>query len=140
MYALEKIYRVTQFYKYKFGAIKEKCGCCNGSGYYDHNGSPECGNCEGTGQSEKQGKKVRDLKNRQKEAMASLRKSFGDNLVEMAKHLQIQTDNKYQVGKVENLSKYNLERLIEAILFQRCESEMNTDRTIKAYYGTNKNF
>lgn len=27
----------------------EKCGCCNGSGYYDHNGSPKCGTCDGTG-------------------------------------------------------------------------------------------
>ena len=29
---------------------KEKlCGACNGSGYYDHNGSPKCGACNGTG-------------------------------------------------------------------------------------------
>jgi len=25
------------------------CSSCNGSGYYDHNGSPKCGACEGTG-------------------------------------------------------------------------------------------
>lgn len=26
-----------------------KCGACNGSGHYDHNGSPPCGACDGTG-------------------------------------------------------------------------------------------
>lgn len=26
-----------------------KCVACNGSGRYDHNGSPPCGCCEGTG-------------------------------------------------------------------------------------------
>ena len=25
------------------------CTACNGSGYYDHNGSPPCGCCNGTG-------------------------------------------------------------------------------------------
>ena len=25
------------------------CSACNGSGFYDHNGSPKCGACEGTG-------------------------------------------------------------------------------------------
>lgn len=25
------------------------CVACNGSGRYDHNGSPDCGSCEGTG-------------------------------------------------------------------------------------------
>jgi DnaJ-class molecular chaperone len=25
------------------------CGACNGSGRYDHNGSPPCGLCQGTG-------------------------------------------------------------------------------------------
>ena len=29
--------------------IYEKCLACNGSGYYDHNGSPPCWSCEGTG-------------------------------------------------------------------------------------------
>ena len=26
-----------------------KCIACNGSGHYDHNGSPPCGACDGTG-------------------------------------------------------------------------------------------
>ena len=25
------------------------CSACNGSGYYDHNDSPECGSCDGSG-------------------------------------------------------------------------------------------
>lgn len=32
-----------------FAAELRKCGACNGSGYYDHNGSPDCGACDGTG-------------------------------------------------------------------------------------------
>ena len=27
----------------------EKCIACNGTGRYDHNGSPKCGACNGTG-------------------------------------------------------------------------------------------
>jgi DnaJ-class molecular chaperone len=43
-----KIKRVEAFEaRYKKKMIT--CGACNGSGYYDHNGSPECGNCEGKG-------------------------------------------------------------------------------------------
>ena len=30
-----------------------KCVACNGSGHYDHNGSPKCGACEGTGWEQK---------------------------------------------------------------------------------------
>ncbi len=26
-----------------------KCLACNGTGYYDHNGSPKCSSCNGTG-------------------------------------------------------------------------------------------
>lgn len=28
------------------------CSACNGSGYYDHNGSPKCGCCNGKGVTE----------------------------------------------------------------------------------------
>lgn len=31
--------------------VRVKCVACNGSGYYDHNGSPKCGACNGTGKS-----------------------------------------------------------------------------------------
>lgn len=27
----------------------KKCGACNGSGYYDNNGSPKCSACKGLG-------------------------------------------------------------------------------------------
>lgn len=40
----------TEYYKkfvYKWKGIP--CGACQGSGYYDHNGSPKCGWCDGTG-------------------------------------------------------------------------------------------
>lgn len=28
---------------------KVRCLACNGTGYYDHNGSPKCSACNGTG-------------------------------------------------------------------------------------------
>ena len=28
---------------------RKKCVACNGTGHYDHNGSPKCGGCNGTG-------------------------------------------------------------------------------------------
>lgn len=40
----------TEYYeKYVKGHRLVKCSACNGSGYYDHNGSPPCGACGGTG-------------------------------------------------------------------------------------------
>lgn len=40
----------TEYYeKYVKGWKLTICISCNGSGYYDHNGSPKCGACEGTG-------------------------------------------------------------------------------------------
>jgi len=37
------------------------CGACNGSGYYDHNGSPYCGNCNGTGKEYTKPKCITDI-------------------------------------------------------------------------------
>ncbi len=40
----------TEYYeKYIKGWKWCKCVSCNGSGYYDHNGSPTCSACDGTG-------------------------------------------------------------------------------------------
>lgn len=40
----------TEYYeKYIKGWKLHKCLACDGSGYYDHNGSPPCGACDGTG-------------------------------------------------------------------------------------------
>jgi DnaJ-class molecular chaperone len=36
-------------YQENHGRKLEKCNACNGSGRYDHNGSPKCGACGGTG-------------------------------------------------------------------------------------------
>ena len=41
--------RIEHFEKYVKGWKQRPCGACNGSGYYDHNGSPKCGACNGTG-------------------------------------------------------------------------------------------
>lgn len=44
-----KEYRRQYYMKYVYGWKTRKCIACNGSGYYDHNGSPPCGSCNGTG-------------------------------------------------------------------------------------------
>ena len=41
--------RTEHYEKYVKGWKLKDCVACNGSGYYDHNGSPECGACDGTG-------------------------------------------------------------------------------------------
>lgn len=52
----------TEFYlRFEFGHKLEKCGACNGTGRYDHNGSPKCGACEGTGKDRYKGEKAWSL-------------------------------------------------------------------------------
>ena len=48
-YQKRKKARTEYYKKYVEGWKLEKCGACNGSGYYDHNESPKCGACNGTG-------------------------------------------------------------------------------------------
>ena len=56
-YKERKAERKKWYEKHKFGWRLRKCGACNGSGYYDHNGSPPCGACEGSGKEEYPGPK-----------------------------------------------------------------------------------
>lgn len=44
-----KARRTEWYFRFEYGHKLRKCGACNGSGYYDHNGSPDCGSCNGTG-------------------------------------------------------------------------------------------
>jgi len=44
-----KLKRTEHYNKYVKGVKEEPCGACNGSGYYDDDGSPKCGLCKGTG-------------------------------------------------------------------------------------------
>lgn len=53
--------RKDYYLKYVHGWKEQSCIACNGSGYYDHSGSPKCGSCGGTGK-EKYKPKV-DIKN-----------------------------------------------------------------------------
>ncbi len=41
--------RKKYYENYIKGWKQRECTACNGSGYYDHNGSPFCGACDGTG-------------------------------------------------------------------------------------------
>ncbi len=45
----EKVSRTIDYYQNEYMHTLITCTACNGSGYYDHNGSPECGCCDGTG-------------------------------------------------------------------------------------------
>ena len=47
-YWQRKEQRRKKFQK-SFGRKLVKCVACNGSGRYDHNGSPDCWSCDGTG-------------------------------------------------------------------------------------------
>ncbi len=44
-----KAERIAHFEQYVRGWKLVKCTACNGSGYYDNDGSPDCGCCDGTG-------------------------------------------------------------------------------------------
>ena len=46
---LDMLKQLAENLGYRITKIKKKCTACNGSGYYDHNGSPPCGACNGTG-------------------------------------------------------------------------------------------
>jgi DnaJ-class molecular chaperone len=41
--------RREHFQRFVHGWKLRPCMACNGSGRYDHNGSPPCGGCDGTG-------------------------------------------------------------------------------------------
>ena len=41
--------RKAYYEKYVLGWKKRPCTACNGSGRYDHNGSPKCASCNGMG-------------------------------------------------------------------------------------------
>jgi hypothetical protein len=44
-----KAERTKDYFENQYGWKLRPCTACNGSGYYDHNGSPDCGSCDGTG-------------------------------------------------------------------------------------------
>lgn len=52
-YRERKAERKAYFNKYS-GKKLITCIACNGSGRYDHNGSPSCGACQGTGKVRKE--------------------------------------------------------------------------------------
>lgn len=45
----DKKARRLAFFRYTFGWVRVRCVACNGSGYYDHDGSPLCGACDPPG-------------------------------------------------------------------------------------------
>ncbi len=56
-----KAERKEAYLKYEYGWRRQRCIACNGSGIYDHNGSPPCGACEGTGYERYKGPKAIEM-------------------------------------------------------------------------------
>jgi len=56
-----KAERTKAYFKWVFGWRLQACTACNGSGYYDHDGSPPCGGCDGTGKERFRGPKAKEL-------------------------------------------------------------------------------
>lgn len=56
----DKVHRAQHYFRYVYGWKQQDCTACNGSGRYDHNGSPECSSCEGTGKETYRGPKTID--------------------------------------------------------------------------------
>lgn len=50
--------RTDYYFRFVFGWRLRTCLACNGSGRYDHNGSPPCGACEGEGKERYRGPKA----------------------------------------------------------------------------------
>ncbi|QZI93155.1 hypothetical protein SIPHO049v1_p0030 [Vibrio phage PS14A.1] len=48
-FAERKAERTEHYFRHIFKNKMEVCTACSGSGYYDHNGSPDCGACDGKG-------------------------------------------------------------------------------------------
>lgn len=44
-----KAYRKDYYFRFVYKCKLVPCDSCNGSGRYDHNGSPPCGACDGEG-------------------------------------------------------------------------------------------
>lgn len=57
-YQKRKQARKEHYLKYVYGWRLQTCVACNGSGYYDHNGSPPCGSCGGSGKERYPGPKA----------------------------------------------------------------------------------
>lgn len=55
--------RTEHYNKYVYGWKLRKCTACSGSGYYDHDGSPECGICDGSGKQRYKPEPTNTIKN-----------------------------------------------------------------------------
>lgn len=140
MQVFAKIIRSEDFYRFTYGMVDNYCIACNGSGYYDHNGSPPCGSCEGTGREKREGDKHKTLHSKAKAMKEGLEKQYNGDLNAIAKAVITLTNNHFQVSTLKDFSNGDLQTLINASLFYLAEKEINTDKTIKAYYGEEKQY
>jgi hypothetical protein len=53
-----KAQRSEYYRRFVYGWVLCSCTACNGSGRYDHNGSPPCSACDGTGKERVRGIKA----------------------------------------------------------------------------------
>lgn len=84
------------------------CSACNGSGYYDHNGSPDCGACDGTGKERYNPiKDEQDMLRYMEEDLESWQLRFWNEYIETPRgkeYLQTEAGIKMQ-NKVNSLKK-----------------------------------
>ena len=53
---MRKAFKAGKAYEKARQEQNKKCVACDGTGYYDDNGSPKCGSCNGTGFETKNGR------------------------------------------------------------------------------------
>jgi len=83
--------RREEYFTYAFCWKKVRCTACNGSGIYDHNGSPPCGACNGTGKDEEMPNLIKERLFFHSRLYGELRRI--DKLKELKKELTDMTDN-----------------------------------------------
>lgn len=92
----DKIERTIWYLKFEYAQKQRKCTACNGSGYYDHNDSPDCGCCGGTGKESYQTEESKNMIKRVDELFNQIKSSCNDDLLLTAKTFMKMTKGKLQ--------------------------------------------
>lgn len=126
MYFVEdKITRTNNFFKFKFGHKKTKCTACNGSGYYDHDGSPDCGCCDGTGYDLTRSKKGKQLMQDAQKMLEELTIEHNGDLKAVAKTLIEDYEISIVLADVDKQSEYVLREYCLACCFNLVNKSRN---------------
>lgn len=118
MFFLEnKVYRTNNYIKFLYGHKEKKCGACNGSGYYDSNGSPDCGCCDGTGRETYQSSKSKIMIEKINTLVEKIKAENDNDIVKTAKQFSKMTKNKLFINKYSDHTAYFFEQYSVACAF-----------------------